>query len=146
MDKWPHFFINFFCSTISKSILQFLLSSSFRKLFQLSGQDLKNCKQTYCQLPPSSFTINFKNTHSHISMDIFLRGLSLQESFLIFYLNLYIPPWLWKSFKFIVLGLLQIHLWVKNWIYSILLMPPSETLRRFYHYPPVRRELPISPE
>ena len=25
-------------------------------------------------------------------------------------LNLYIPPWLWKSFKFIVLRLLKIHL------------------------------------
>ena len=34
----------------------------------------------------------------------------------------------------------------KNWMYSILPMPPSKTLRRFYHYPPARRELPISPE
>ena len=32
------------------------------------------------------------------------------ESFLNFFLNLYIPPWLWKGFKFIVWRLLQIHL------------------------------------
>ena len=36
------------------------------------------------------------------------------ESFLNFFLNLFIPPWLRKSFKFIVLRSLQIHLWVKK--------------------------------
>ena len=39
-----------------------------------------------------------------------LRALSLQpEPFLDFLLNLYIPPWLQKSFKFIVVRLPEIH-------------------------------------
>ena len=38
------------------------------------------------------------------------KGFISPESFLNFFLNLYIPPWLRKSFKFIVLRLLQIHL------------------------------------
>ena len=42
------------------------------------------------------------------------EGFISPESFLNFFLKLYIPPWLWKSFKFIVLRLLQIHLWVKK--------------------------------
>ena len=42
------------------------------------------------------------------------KGHISPESFLNFFLNLYIPPWLQKSFKFIVLRLLQIHLWVKK--------------------------------
>ena len=54
------------------------------------------------------------------------------ESFLNFFLNLYIPPWLWKSFKFIVLRLLQMHLWVKNWICSFLIIPPSKNLPQVF--------------
>ena len=38
LDKWPHFFIYFFYSTISKSIPHFLLYSHFWKLSQPSGQ------------------------------------------------------------------------------------------------------------
>ena len=79
----------------------FLLSSLFWKLSQPLGQDQQNSKQTYCQLP----------------IIIFLwtpKGFISPESFLNFLLNLYIPPWLPKSFKFIVLRLLQIHLWVKK--------------------------------
>ena len=58
-----------------------------------------------------------------------------------------IPPWLRKSFKFIVLRLLQIHLWIKKWnlfIFAHALKqnsPPG-----FYHYAPGRRELHIPPE
>ena len=50
---------------------------------------------------------------SRIQTPIFLwtpKGFISSESFLNFFLNLYIPPWLRKSFKFIVLQLLQIHL------------------------------------
>ena len=43
------------------------------------------------------------------------KGFTSPESFLNFLLNLYIPPWLRKSFKqnlrLIVLRLLQIHVW-----------------------------------
>ena len=46
---------------------------------------------------------------SRIHSLIFLctpKGFISPESFLIFFLNLYIPPWLRKSFKFIMLRLL----------------------------------------
>ena len=42
------------------------------------------------------------------------KGFISPESFLNFFLNPYIPLWLRKSFKFILLRLLQIHLWVKK--------------------------------
>ena len=73
----------------------FLLSSLFWKLSQILGQDQENSQQT-------------------LLIIIFLwtpEGFISPESFLNFLLNLYIPPWLQKSFKFIVLRLLQIHLW-----------------------------------
>ena len=38
------------------------------------------------------------------------EGFISAEYFLGFFLNLHIPPWLRKSFKFIVLRLLQIYL------------------------------------
>ena len=88
-------------SLISKSIPHFLLSSLFWKLSQPLGQDQQNSKQTYCQLP----------------IIIFLwtpKGFISLESFLNFLLNLYIPLWLPKRFKFIMLRLLQIHFWVKK--------------------------------
>ena len=50
---------------------------------------------------------------SSIQLLIFLwtpKGFIYPESFSDFFVNLYIPPWLRKSFKFIVLRLLQIHL------------------------------------
>ena len=64
-------------------------------------QDQQNSIQTYCQLP---ITIFLWTPKCFIS----------PESFLNFLLNLCIPPWLPKSFKFIVLRLLQIRLWVKK--------------------------------
>ena len=70
----------------------FLLFSIFGKLSQPLGQDQPNIKQVYCQIP----------------IIIFLwtpKGFISPESFLNFLLNLYIPPWLQKSFKFIVLWL-----------------------------------------
>ena len=79
----------------------FVLSSLFWKLSQTLGQDQQNSKQTYCW----SLIVIFLWTPKDIN--------SL-ESFLNFLLNLYILPWLQKSFKFIVLRLLQIHLWVKK--------------------------------
>ena len=66
------------------------------------------------------------------------------ESFLNFFLNLYIPLWLRKSFKFIVLRLLQIHLWVKKLnLFDFTHAPKQNSPPGFYHYSPGRRELPI---
>ena len=58
------------------------------------------------------------------------KGFISPESFLNFFLNLYIPPWLRKSFKFRVLGLLQIHLWLKKLNLFIF----THVLPGFYHY------------
>ena len=61
------------------------------------------------------------------------KGFIFPESFLSFFLNLYIPPWLRKSFTLIVLKLLQIGLRVKkNWICSFLLMRPSKILPQLF--------------
>ena len=75
------------------------------------------------------------------------KGFTSPESFLNFLLNLYIPPWLPKSFKFIVLRLLQIHLWVKKLnLFNFTHAPKQNSPPGFYHYPPGRRELRITPE
>ena len=84
-------------------------------------QDQQNSIQTYCQLP---ITIFLWTPKCFIS----------PESFLNFLLNLCIPPWLPKSFKFIVLRLLPIRLWVKK-----------NSPLCFYYYPPSWRELHIPP-
>ena len=87
---------------------------------------------------------------SRIHTLIFLwtpKGFISPESFLNFFLNLYIPPWLRKSFKFIVLRLLQIHLWVKKLnLFNFTHAPKQNSPPGFYHYPPGRRELRIPPE
>ena len=97
---------------------------SFLKIISTlkSGQDQQNSIQTYCQLPITIFLWTPKCSIS-------------PESFLNVLLNLCIPPRLPKSFKFIVLRLLQIRLWVKKKN-----SPPG-----FYHYPPSWRELHIPP-
>ena len=65
------------------------------------------------------------------------------ESFLIFLLNLYIPPWLQKSFKFIVLRLLQIHLWVKKLnLFIFTHVPKAKLSPRFLSISP--REMGIA--
>ena len=56
-------------------------------------------------------------TYCRLSIIIFLwtpKGFISPEPFLNFLLNLYISPWLRKSFKFIVIRLLQIHLRVNK--------------------------------
>ena len=66
------------------------------------------------------------------------------ESFLNFFLNLYIPPWLQKCFKLIVLRILQIHLWIKKLNLFIFTHAPNQNPPPgFYHNPPCRKKLPI---
>ena len=112
-----------FISTISKSV-PFLLSSLFWKLSQPS------------RIHPLIFLWTPKR-----------RGLSPQNLSWIFFLNLYIPLWLQKSFKFIVLSYCKYICELKTWICSFFLMTPKQNSPPdFYNYPPGRWELPIAPE
>ena len=66
------------------------------------------------------------------------------ESFLNFFLNLYIPPWFQKCFKLIVLRILQIHLWIKKMNLFIFTHAPNQNPPPdFYHNSPCRKKLPI---
>ena len=87
-------------------------------------------------------------TNYHISIFPWTpKGFIFPESFLNFLLNLYIPPWFRKSFKFIVLSILQIHLWVKKLnLFSFTYAPKQDSPPGFYHHPPGRWKLPIPPE
>ena len=49
----------------NQNLLLPLLKRWVSELSQPSGQDQHNGKQTYCQLPPYSFTINFKILWQH---------------------------------------------------------------------------------
>ena len=110
-------------STILKSIPHFLLPSLFWKLSQILGQDQENSKQTYCGL----LIIIFLWTP---------KGFISPESFLNFLLNLYILPWLQKSFKFIVLRLLQKHLWAKKLnVFNFTHASKQNSPPGFYHFP-----------
>ena len=74
---------------------------------------------------------------SRIDILIFLwapKGFISTEFFWNFFLNLYIPPWLQKSFKFSVK--ITANTFVSQKIDSV----------HFYHYPQGRRELPIPPK
>ena len=76
-----------------------------------------------------------------------LSGFTSPESFLNFFLNLYIPPWLRKSFKFIVLRLPKIHLWIKRLnLFIFTHAPKQNSAPGFYHYSSSRREFHIPPE
>ena len=76
---------------------------------------------------------------SRIHTLIFLwtpKGFISPESFLNFFLNLYIPPWLRKSFKFIVLRPLQIHLWVQKLNLQFYSCPQAKLSPRFLSLSP----------
>ena len=109
-------------------------------------------------LNPQVRLVNKHIVDSHISPSeftprihplIFLwspKGFISPEYFLDFFSNLYIPPWLRKSFKFMTLRWLEnTFLSQKNWICSFLLISPSKTLPQVYIITtPNRRKLPIS--
>ena len=86
---------------------------------------------------------------SRIHTLIFLwtpKGFISPESFLNFFLNLYISPWLRKSFKFSVK--ITANTFVSQKIESVHFYsyPQANSTAGFYHYPPGRRELPIPPQ
>ena len=69
------------------------------------------------------------------------------ESFFNFFLNLSIPPWLRKSFKFILLRLLE-NTFVSQKIDLLIFThsPKQNSPPGFYNYPQGRRKKPITPE
>ena len=95
-------------------------------------------------------TVDYHPLTSRIHPLIFLwtpKGFISPESFLIFFLNLYIPPWLRKSFKFMVLRLLaNTFVSQKINLFIFIHVPKQNSHSGFYHYPPGRRNLPIPPE
>ena len=80
-----------------------LLFPLFWKLSQLSGQDQQNGKWTYCRYHPSPSQLTSR-IHPFIFIWTPKRFVS-PESFLKFFFNLFIQPWLRKNFKFMVLRL-----------------------------------------
>ena len=103
----------------------------FWKLSQPSGQDQQNGKQTYCWIPPYSFSINVKDTASHISMDS--EGVYLSRIFLEFfpkpvYFTMVAGKFLIHGIKITIKHICQ----PKNSCCSFLLMPPSKTLSQVF--------------
>ena len=112
----------------------------FWKLSQPSGQDQQNGKQTYCWIPPYSFSINVKDTASHISMDS--EGVYLSRIFLEFfpkpvYFTMVAGKFLIHGIKITIKHICQ----PKNSCCSFLLMPPSKLSPRFLSLPPRQKEI-----
>ena len=96
----------------------FLLLHLFRRMSQPSGQVGKHIVDSH--ISPSEFT-------PRIHPLIFLwspKGFISPEYFLDFFSNLYIPPWLRKSFKFMTL----------RWLENTFLSQKIESVH-FYSYP-----------
>ena len=76
-----------------------------------------------------------------------LKGFISSESFFNFFMDLYIPLYLRKSFKFIVLRLLE-NIFVSQKIESVHFYscPEAKFSPSFYHYPSGKRKLPLPPE
>ena len=75
------------------------------------------------------------------------NGFISPEYFLIFFSNLYIPPWLQKSFKFMVLRLLA-NTFVNQRVESVHFYscPEQNSPPCSYHYPKGRTKFPIPPK
>ena len=141
-----------FSSTSKRSVYRFLyplfqnhflLVRLIRRIPQPWGQYQQNGKQTYCQLPTQSFRITLKDTPSHISMKSW--GFYLSKIFLEFFSNMYIPPWLQKSYgvngvkitgKYICQSVKKLSLFIFCHAPKQNITPPL----------PSRRKLLISPE
>ena len=98
----------------------FLLSSLFWNLSQPLDQDQQNSKQAYCLL----LIIFLWTLKSFISPGFFLN----------FLLNLYISPWLSKSFKFIILIKITANTFVSHKIESVQFYswPQAKLFPRFF--------------
>ena len=72
------------------------------------------------------------------------KGFISPETFLNFFLNLYIPSWLRKSFKFMVKITGKYICESKKWICSFLLVPPNKPLPQVLIITPRQRETTYS--
>ena len=89
--------------------------------------------------------INFKDTHSHISMDPY--GVYLSRIFLGFCPKPKYSTMVVEKFQSYSVKIIAIHLWVKKLkLFIFNHAPMQNSSPGFYHYPPGRRELPILPE
>ena len=91
-------------------------------------------------------TVDYHPSHSQliwrIHAVIFLRTpkwFVSPESFLDFFLNLHIPPWLRESFKFIVLRLLANTFEYPHFVHT----PKQNSPPGFYHYPQAEGNYPL---
>ena len=105
-----------FSSTSNTSVQRYLYplfqNQSPHFLLPIFSENYLN-PQTRINKMVNKHTVNYHPSPSQLISRIhpliFLwtpKGFISPESFLIFFLNLYIPLWLWKSFKFILLRLL----------------------------------------
>ena len=89
--------------------------------------------------------INFKDTHSHISMDPY--GVYLSRIFLGFCPKPKYSTMVVEKFQSYSVKIIAIHLWVKKLNLFIFNQGPKQkSPPGFYRYPPGRRELPIPPK
>ena len=112
LDKWRHFSSTFYDLLFQNQSPIFCCPLFSENYLNPQARINKMVNKHTVDYHPSSSQLI-----SRIHPLIFLwtpKGHISPESFLNFFLNLYIPPWLRKSFKFIVLRLLQIHLRVKK--------------------------------
>ena len=89
--------------------------------------------------------INFKDTHSHISMDPY--EVYLSRIFLEFCPKPKYSTMVVEKFQSYSVKIMAIHLWVKKLNLFIFNQGPKQkSPPGFYRYPPGRRELPIPPK
>ena len=127
------------CPLFQNKRTRVLLPPLFRKISKPSGQGQQNGKPHTidCHPSPSELT---SMIHPLIFLWILKRLISLGY-FLNFFSNLYIPSWLQKSFKFMVLRLLGDTYVSRNLTMNLINFAHAPK----QNSPPGRRELPISP-
>ena len=84
-------------------------------------------------LSPSQLTSRMHPLMTH-------KGFISPEYFFNFFLKLYIPPWLWKSLKFMVKITGKSICESQNWICSFLFMP-AKLFRKFLSLPPRQKDI-----
>ena len=131
------------CTKLSSTSFSSDVSSSLKIISTFRTNKMVKTHTVNYHPSPSQTTSG--DIPSHIFMDSY-KGFISPESFLNFFLNLYIPPWLWK-FQSYSVKIIAIHLWVKELnLFTFNHAPKQNSPPGFYHYSPGRWELPIPPE
>ena len=89
-----------YISPISNSMPPFSPVPSFLKIISTLSQDNKMLNKHIVDYHPSPSQLTSRIPLIFLSTP---KGFISPDYFLNFFLNLYIPPWLWKSFKFMLL-------------------------------------------